>query len=791
MRIAPRIGLTSGLAVAALICAVSGLRAQVSGDATITGTVLGLPLTLKTSTQYGAGISSIVWNGKEFVNNFDHGRQFSVNASFFNLYECYNPYETGTREDGNKPTSSAKVLSLSTAGNALSSSTQMCWYLATRTPRDGFGEECGDPALWLLPVPPYTGVLSDYIFHKTVTIGFAGISNVIEYSSVITIPEFVQKGVIQMSAVLPGDFSKLYSYDVVAKDYRLIRSLGGEDETVKVLATPDGNYAMGHYTPELLQPYGNGSDGGYGWGIVPPDPINFPNPDFACASISAGYRFDSGGPMDVSQRSYFIIGNLEQVRSGLVALNSHFSSLDPDVFSWRIYLNINQLQGAGFNHLQAENHWLNTGIAQGRNASKTFSPAQYLELNPDIAQVFGSTNYQAAIQHYISTGRSEGRGTVAKPAGGMQHLMVAINRNLTASGQNTFGQLGTSPSPVPPTHITSLDNTVTEIAAGDYTSFAVKNDGSLWVWGSNQYGARGDGSSGDNLTIPVQVPLPFVVSTPKRGGKRAVAVGTAVYAAIDTQGQVWTWGANWNGRLGDGTTTPRYSPGRVQRSAVPGDYLTGIVSIAAAGGTMIAVDADSNVWTWGAGANGALGNGSTQDSPFPVHVVKVNANNQGTPLLGVTQIAGGSSGFCIALTRYGEVYGWGSNSFSQLGLPAGGALSVATLINAGPANSIDAIAAGSAHAIAHSMDGKVYGWGYNGRGQLGNGSTNVAQSPPVAMLRGPDDMDNIGDLAAGPNYSVMVRWPDRGVFVAGDNQSGQLGLPGNVSSQSVPVKSAF
>jgi alpha-tubulin suppressor-like RCC1 family protein len=291
--------------------------------------------------------------------------------------------------------------------------------------------------------------------------------------------------------------------------------------------------------------------------------------------------------------------------------------------------------------------------------------------------------------------------------------------------------------------------------------------------------------------VPVQVPLPFLVTTPKRGGKRAVAVGTAVYAAIDTQGQVWTWGANWNGRLGDGTTTSRYTPARVQRSSAPNDYLNGIVSIAAAGGTMIAIDADSNAWTWGAGANGALGNGSTQDSSFPVRVVKIDSQNQGTPLLGVTQIAGGSSGFCIALTRYGEVYGWGSNSFSQLGLPAGGALSIATLINAGPANSIDAIAAGSAHVIAHSLNGNVYGWGYNGRGQLGTGSTGVAQSPPVLMDRGPDGMDNISDLAAGPNYSVMVRYPDRAIFVTGDNQSGQLGIPGNVSAQKVPIRSAF
>src|SRR5205823_8484085 len=111
------------------------------------------------------------------------------------------------------------------------------------------------------------------------------------------------------------------------------------------------------------------------------------------------------------------------------------------------------------------------------------------------------------------------------------------------------------------------------------------------------------------------------------------------------------------------------------------------------------------------------------------------------------------------------------------GLPAGGALSIATPIAVGPGSSIDAIAAGSAHCIAHSQDGNVYGWGYNGRGQLGAGSTSVAQSTPVMMKGGPDNMNNISDLAAGGNFSIMIRNSDRAVFVAGDNQSGQLGIP--------------
>jgi alpha-tubulin suppressor-like RCC1 family protein len=104
---------------------------------------------------------------------------------------------------------------------------------------------------------------------------------------------------------------------------------------------------------------------------------------------------------------------------------------------------------------------------------------------------------------------------------------------------------------------------------------------------------------------------------------------------------------------------------------------------------------------------------------------------------------------------------------------------------------IDVIAAGAAHCIAHSEDGNVYGWGYNGRGQLGTGSTNVAQAPAVPINSGPNGMNDISDLAAGSNYSVMIRNSDRAVFVTGDNQSGQLAIPGNPSIQKIPIRSSF
>src|SRR5207248_6167481 len=131
----------------------------------------------------------------------------------------------------------------------------------------------------------------------------------------LIVPEPVLKGSNNPTAVVNYDFSSLRSWDVVSKDYRDVRALGGVDDRIKVVSTPDGNYAMGWYAPELLQPVDEVGVANW-WFIAPPNPFypdpndpSKPDPNFACVHFGAVDRYDSFGPGSTYDRAYLVIGN--------------------------------------------------------------------------------------------------------------------------------------------------------------------------------------------------------------------------------------------------------------------------------------------------------------------------------------------------------------------------------------------------------------------------------------------------------------------------------------------------
>ncbi|MFP2906329.1 hypothetical protein ACLESD_14945 [Pyxidicoccus sp. 3LFB2] len=256
----------------------------------------------------------------------------------------------------------------------------------------------------------------------------------------------------------------------------------------------------------------------------------------------------------------------------------------------------------------------------------------------------------------------------------------------------------------------------------------------------------------------------FVVAAPVRAGADPGHVLSAGYShslALRPDGTVSASGANWDGQLGDGTTTRRNSPVQV-------DNLTSVTSVAAGHFHSLALRSDGTVWAWGNNSNGALGDKSTTKRLKPVQVAD---------LAGVIAVAAGAR-HSLALRSDGTVWAWGNNQFGQLGnwtnTSHNSPVKVVNLTN------VTAVAAGFDHSLALRSDGTVWAWGWNRDGQLGNGTTN--SNSPVQV----PNLTSVTAISAGYYHSLALRF-DGTVWAWGWNYDGQLGTGTNTQPTS-PVR---
>jgi alpha-tubulin suppressor-like RCC1 family protein len=274
------------------------------------------------------------------------------------------------------------------------------------------------------------------------------------------------------------------------------------------------------------------------------------------------------------------------------------------------------------------------------------------------------------------------------------------------------------------------------IAAGEYHSLALKNDGTVWAWGDNRYDQLGNGTTIYSSDVPVQV----VTSAggPALTGCTKIAGGPFHSLALKDDGTVWAWGYNSNGQLGNGTKTDSNLPVQVVTS-VGGPALTGITAIAGGGDHSLALKNDGTVWAWGGNYYGELGNGTNTDSNVPVQV---------SGLTGITAIAGGGGG-SLALKNDGTVWAWGYNHQGQLGNGTNTNSNVP--VQVAGLSGITKIAGGGSHSLALKNDGTVWAWGYNYYGQLGNG-TNTDSNVPIQV----SGLTGVTAIAGGDYHSLAI-----------------------------------
>ena len=308
-------------------------------------------------------------------------------------------------------------------------------------------------------------------------------------------------------------------------------------------------------------------------------------------------------------------------------------------------------------------------------------------------------------------------GVSAISAGDGYSLALMNDVTMKGWGENSYGEVGTGNNVTPQytaTNVVGLTG-VKAISAGGFQSIALKNDGTVWAWGSGQYGQIGDGSTTDRFT-PVQVSgLTNVL---------AISAGENHTLALKSDGTVWAWGLNNLGQLGDGSTTNRSTP--VQVSG-----LTNVLAISAGEFHSLALLNDGTVRGWGDNPFGEVGDGTSGNQRLtPVQV---------SGLTNVLAISAGGH-FSVALKSDGTVWAWGSGQNGQIG-DGGSPTNRSTPVQVkGPGgvgflDNVLAISASQDHTLALKYNGTVatvWAWGYNGFGQIGDDTTIDALTPVPA-----------------------------------------------------------
>lgn len=323
-------------------------------------------------------------------------------------------------------------------------------------------------------------------------------------------------------------------------------------------------------------------------------------------------------------------------------------------------------------------------------------------------------------------------------------------------------------------------NTITKLDAGKDHSGILTSEGNLFLWGEGAFGRLGNGST-NNKTLPTKISSLAPLNSLGNDKIIDFSLGAEHSSALTSTGRIFTWGAGTEGRLGQGSTANSSIPIEITNRFPSNER---IVSIAMGGQHSAAITLSGKMYMWGKGDYGRIGIGSTINQITPIEITNVQAS----PLYKIyeqdkiVKIKLGSE-FSGALTQSGKLFLWGRGSVGQLG---NGSLRTQVY----PAEITDQFtdfstdekiidfALGREHALALSNQGKLYGWGGNSDGRVGNGTTTNVLKPVNITTNG--DLNALGNekiskVSTGLLHSGVISETGK-VFLWGENNFGRLGI---------------
>ena len=366
-------------------------------------------------------------------------------------------------------------------------------------------------------------------------------------------------------------------------------------------------------------------------------------------------------------------------------------------------------------------------------------------------------------------------------------------------GDNNNGELGdgTNESRSTPKCISEITGNelngkkIKQIYFNNSAAMALDENGKIYVWGNNAVGQLGDGTT-QNRNTPKCI---SDISGSELNGKNIKQIYGKGHTkiALDENGKVYTWGSNTFGELGDGTTQNRSTPKCI--SDITGSELNGrnIKEIVHESLTIIALDTAGKVYTWGYNSNGELGDGTTQDRNTP----KCISDEAGSELNGrnIKEILHSAYGTILALDNTGKICTWGGNEYGQLGDGTNQERSTPKCISDITGSDLNnkniiKIYISKKTTMALDDEGKVYTWGYNSNGELGDGTTENKNIPKCISDIQNSSLNNIYikeiNIYEDNNASIISLDNNGKVYVWGDNAYGQLG-DGTTEDKTDPI----
>jgi len=342
-------------------------------------------------------------------------------------------------------------------------------------------------------------------------------------------------------------------------------------------------------------------------------------------------------------------------------------------------------------------------------------------------------------------------------AGAMHTCVVNPDGNSYCWGDNDAGQAGNGGT----TTATTPGKAVARVrfaamALGSSHTCGLTSDGIAYCWGSDNRGQLGNAASAASARPTSATPARVTTDEQFHG----IAAGLSHTCAVTTEGDVYCWGAGGQGELGNGTAKDRDLPVRAR--------IEHVQEVVAGWNHTCALTIDGRAVCWGANDNGQLGDGTHTDRADPTVV---------STSLRFRTLSAGSAHTC-GVTTSGETYCWGDNRYGQLG--DGTTEQRVTPVRVSGDAAFVRVVAGGVYTCALSRSHDAWCWGRNNYGQLGDG-TSSDQSHPALV----DGGHRFATLSAFGAHTCGTTLNDD-VFCWGDNLDGQLG-DGTREHRSRPV----